>query len=148
MSTTPMIPLGMLPWECAVVGVPASLQSSPTKRRDWQAKVRTAARPLWPTQQDPLVDPLALTMVFFHFGEPVDADNMIKPTADALEGIVYLDDAQLDDAHGARRDLSVGVRLRSPTPLLAGALATAGITGQAFVYLRVTPPRQLEELLR
>jgi crossover junction endodeoxyribonuclease RusA len=135
-----------LPWELAVPGVPASLQSKGKRRPGWRSVVTAAATSGWPGP--PLTGPAALTMVFFHLGEPVDVDNMLKPTIDALVGIVLADDVLLDDVCGVRRDLRAPLVLRRPSPTLAAALATYGAAGQAFVYLPVHDPRNLEELLR
>jgi hypothetical protein len=87
-------------------------------------------------------------MVLFHNGESIDVDNMIKPTCDALVGVVFASDAQLHDVHGLRRQLGSSLGLRRPPPILAEGLAAYGLTSETFVYLRVAVPHDLEELLR
>lgn len=136
----------VLPWDCAVPGVPASLQSSTRKRADWRARVAAAAVARWPVEEPALEIPLALTMAFLHTGEPLDVDNMLKPTLDALKGIAYDDDARLDQVVGLRHDLSQGFRVTRLSPVLARALVDLG--GGPFVYLQLSAPTHLEELLR
>jgi len=137
-----------LPWDCAVPGVPASLQGSSRKRADWRTRVASAALSRWPADEPPLAVPLALTVAFLHSGEPVDVDNMLKPTLDGLIGIAYDDDDRLDQVLGLRRDLREGWRAARVSAVLAGALVQATIGGRPFVYLRLTPPAELEDLLR
>jgi len=91
-----------LPWDCAIPGVPASLQGSSRKRADWRTRMASAALARWPVDEPPLAVPLALTVAFLHSGEPVDVDNMLKPTIDGLIGIAYDDDAHLDQVLGLR----------------------------------------------
>jgi len=137
-----------LPWDCAVPGVPASLQGSSRKRADWRTRVASAALARWPVGESPLAVPLALTVAFLHSGEPVDVDNMLKPTLDGLIGIAYDDDDRLDQVLGLRRDLREGWRAARVSAVLAGALVQATMEGRPFVYLRLTPPAELEDLLR
>jgi crossover junction endodeoxyribonuclease RusA len=112
----------ILPWECAVRGVPASLQGSSRKRQDWRQKVTLAARARWPIADPPLEVPVAVTMIFLHYGQPVDVDNMLKPTLDALVGIVYDDDRRVDQVVGRRQELSVGLAVTAISPVLARTL--------------------------
>jgi len=137
-----------LPWDCTVSGVPASLQGSARKRTDWQQRVSTAAAQRWPAQEPPLNQPLALLVAFLHSGQPVDVDNMLKPTLDGLTGVCYVDDAQLEQVIGVRWDLSRTLRLGRLSPILVTAVVTAVSDGAPFVYLRLSPPVELEEMLQ
>lgn len=137
-----------LPWECVVPGVPASLQGSSRKRSDWRARVAEAAFQRWPSGRPPATEQLAATMIFFHTGQAVDVDNMLKPTLDGLEGIAYDDDRRVVQVNARRADLEEGLRLRSASSLLVAALSTALADGQPFVYVRLSMLPDLEDLLR
>lgn len=137
-----------LPWDCTLRGVPASLQGSAHKRADWRLRVSAAAARRWPAHEPPLEEPLALLVAFLHSGQPVDVDNMLKPTLDGLTGVCYVDDAQLEQVIGVRWDLSRTLRLERLSPVLVRAVVAAVADGGPFVYLRLRPPIELEEMLR
>lgn len=137
-----------LPWECTVRGVPASLQASKTKIGDWRRRVAEAAKERWPYGESPLEQPLALLVAFMHWGQNLDVDNMLKPTLDGLIDVAYVDDALLEQVVGARWDLSRTLRVERLTPVLARAVVEAIVDERPFVYLRLSPPVGLEELLR
>lgn len=122
-----------LPWECVVIGVPASVQGSPRAKNRWKAAVADAARDAWQVGAIPLTGPVSLTLTYFHDGAPLDADNMIKPTQDALIGITFVDDGQVKDVHASLRDLNGRYEVRSLRP----ALAQGFISGQPFVHIRI-----------
>ena len=136
-----------LPWDCAVPGVPASLQGSSGKQADWRTRVATAATARWPAGEPPLAEPLRLTVAFLHSGQPVDVDNMLKPTVDGLVGVTYVDDALLEQVLGARQDLSRVLRLDRLSPVLVRAVVESLTGGGPFVYLRLSSPVEFEELL-
>ncbi len=137
----------MLPWDCLVWGVPASLQGSAVKRGDRKARVAAAAVARWPPDQPALNEPLRLTVAFLHSGQPVDVDNMLKPTLDGLIGVSYVDDALLEQVLGVRHDLQVGLRLDRLSAVLLGAVVALFAGAGPFVYLRLSPPVEFEELL-
>ena len=91
---------------------------------------------------------MALLVAFLHQGQPVDVDNMLKPTLDGLKGVCYDDDALVEQVQGVRQDLSVELRLDRLSPVLLRAVVEA-VNGQGpFVYLRLSEPTNFEELLR
>lgn len=137
----------VLPWDCVVWGVPASLQGSATKRSDWRARVAAAAAARWPPGEPALHEPLRLTVAFLHSGQPIDVDNMLKPTLDGLIGVSYVDDALLEQVLGVRQDLQVGLRLDRLSAALLGAVVASLSGAGPFVYLRLSPPVEFEELL-
>lgn len=67
---------------------------------------------------------------------------MIKPTQDALNGIVFLDDHQVSDVHASLRDLNRSYIVRGLSP----ALAQGFMSDKPFVHIRVQDspdPREL-----
>jgi Endodeoxyribonuclease RusA len=137
----------VLPWDCAIPGVPASLQGSTTKRDDWKRRVAEEARRTWPSIRPPLTDPVAVTMLIFDVGQVGDIDNKIKFTLDALITIALANDDVVHQLTVARHDLLSPLRLLSPSPVLSGALDRLGSATNPFVYIRLTRTRALEELL-
>lgn len=136
-----------LPWDCTVQGVPASLQGSARKRTEWRQRVGASAARRWPVHEPPMDQPLRLVVAFLHSGQAVDVDNMLKPTLDGLVGVAYADDALLEQVTGVRWDLSRGLRLDGMSPVLLRALVQATSGGGPFVYLRLLPPADFEELV-
>lgn len=76
-----------------------------------------------------------LTITYFYEESGMDVDNIPKPIADALKGLVYIDDAQINDVLCRRRDLSVGLRIVNLSPTLAAGLKF----GAEFLHIRVDP---------
>jgi crossover junction endodeoxyribonuclease RusA len=123
-----------LPWECMVPGIPASVNGrDKIKKQRWRETVQAAARGAWSEGKPPLVSKLVIHITYFHDRAPLDVDNMIKPIQDALSGIVYVDDKQLTDTHGHRRDLNDRYQVRGLSP----AQAAGFVTGSPFVHIRI-----------
>jgi hypothetical protein len=138
----------VLPWDCALQGVPASMQGSTAKRDDWKRRVAEEARRTWPSILPPLTDPVAVTMLVFEVGQVGDIDNKIKFTLDGLINIALANDDVVQQLTIARHDLRAPLRLLAPSPVLSGALDRLGSARSPFVYIRLTRTRALEELLR
>jgi crossover junction endodeoxyribonuclease RusA len=133
----------VLPWDFVVIGTPLSAQASGTSKARWKTIVAAAAQAAWPAGEPPLVDKLQIQITCFHnSAPPLDADNMLKPIQDALIGIVYADDRQLTDTHGALRDINDRYLIKGVTP----ALASGFVAGVAFVHIRVAEPPDLGRL--
>ena len=124
----------LLPFEFTVEGPAISQQ---TRRRSrlqaWKAFVRSRAAARWPAHSAPLTQPLRVIVTYYFDGDPLDTDNMIKPICDALVGLVYQDDGQIDDNEAHRRSLSGSFRVRGMSPVLAEGF----VTGREFVHVRV-----------
>ena len=124
----------MLPFEFTVDGPPVSQQTKNRSRlQSWEAAVRSRAAARWPAQCPPLTQPLRVVLVYYYEGEPLDTDNMIKPIWDALKGLVYQDDGQINDAGAHRRSLDGSFQVRHMSPVLAEGF----VGGRGFVYVRV-----------
>lgn len=61
----------------------------------WSARSQSAA-------EMPLAGPVRLTMRFYRPRKAGDLDNRLKVTLDALNGIVFVDDAQVVELHAYR----------------------------------------------
>jgi hypothetical protein len=131
----------VLPWDFIVIGTPVSVNvKNGPRRASWRAAVQAAARAAWPAGEPPLTDKLQIQITCFHdSAPPLDADNMLKPIQDALQGIVYVNDRQLTDRHGALRDINGRFLIRDESVPLVLAL----VAGDPFVHIRVSiPPDQ------
>ena len=72
---------------------------TPRRTRNWEAAIRAAA---WEhVKLGPLHRrPLAVTLTFYRENHVrADTDNLAKAVLDALNGICYVDDAQIVDLH-------------------------------------------------
>jgi crossover junction endodeoxyribonuclease RusA len=86
------------PIEFVVNGTPVSLQARRSEARDeWKDRVRSAARTAIP---DPhFVSELRMAVTLYYMpSEPMqgDIDNIVKPILDAMSGLIYLDDRQVE----------------------------------------------------
>ena len=119
------------------------MQASARSRARWRECVREAAQAklspgswAWTTQ-------LRVAIVYFSEGpSSLDADNIAKPILDALNGVIWVDDRQIDEIVIRKSDLTALVALRNPPPELAEAL----IWNEAFVLVRVSADIDHQEL--
>lgn len=136
----------MLPIELIVVGTPISHQTRNRKRlRVWQQSVRDAAEIIWPTGRPPIAAQLKIIVVYYHDGTYVriDNDNLIKPIQDALNGLIYADDAQITDTTIRKTDINGRFRVRGMSPVLARGF----IQGEEFIYIHIQLAPDHEDLL-
>lgn len=124
-----------LPWDCTVTGTPVSVNSrSSSAVWEWKLVVAAKARALWPADERPLLDMLQIHATYYYAGRRrPDVDNFIKPISDALEGIVYVNDRQLLDAHTHLRSLDEPFIVRGMTE----QQATGFVDGLPFVHIRI-----------
>lgn len=117
----------MLPFEFVVFDTPRSQGSSNAQRGGaWQTQVANAAAARWGTQP-PVVNTLAVSITFLYdplqpAGQRPDIDNIAKPILDALEGLVYHDDAIISDVLCRKRSLDADPEIRNVSALLLNAL--------------------------
>ena len=124
----------MLPFEFTVDGPPVSQQARRRERiRQWISEVRAAAHQRWPSEELPTTRPITLTIIYLFDSVSADVDNIIKPIADALKNMVYVDDEQLTDVICRKRDLNGDIRIENPSRLLAERLTY----GNEFLYVMV-----------
>lgn len=130
--------------EFVVGGIPKAPGSNKTSRqrtRDWQSRVRDEAQQVIASVPDatfPVATPISVVIVYFHRdeGSGVDVDNMAKPILDALEGILFVDDARVSQLTARRTELKADLTIRNVTPALADGLALY----DNFVLVRLAPP--------
>lgn len=125
--------MATLPWECVVLGVPASLQSKGSTRARWKTSVATAAVSVWPADEAPLAVPVQVTITYFYEGSALDVDNMLKPIQDALIGIALDDDKHVTDVRGGKRDLANAFVVKGMSPILANGFVSNG----PFVHIKI-----------
>ncbi len=135
-----------LPFEFIINGPPVSHQTrNPARLRDWKALVRTEAAKRWPPWTAPVQVALKITVVYYHDSEVVriDEDNMIKPTQDAMNGLVYVDDRQVTDVSARKTDLNGSFRIRGLSPVLAEGFCR----DREFLHVRVEARPDHQDLL-
>ena len=119
----------------AVIGLPVSTQSSPKSKRQYQTTVAEAASK---NVASPVRDNEKIKIEIDWFSEGFqnkpDVDNIIKPIQDALKGILFVDDKQVESIVARRHDiLSVIHFMREPLCLIE--LLMNG--HREYVFLRV-----------
>lgn len=80
-----------------------------------------------------LTGPVHATMIIFCDTLQGDLDNRLKRTIDAMSGVVFEDDAQIETIHAHRYDASRPRDLERPSPRLVQAMDAEG----DCVYLRI-----------
>lgn len=110
----------------AVIGSPVSQQGSPKSKRQYQTKVAKAASN---SVVSPIKDDERIKIEIDWFSEGFqnkpDVDNIIKLIQDALKGIVFVDDNQVESIVARKYDILSVIRfLREPLciiePLMNG----------------------------
>jgi hypothetical protein len=131
-----------LPFEFVVAGVPVSDQSENDRARErWRRQVRAAAAAAWSKGAKPLESSVSIVIAFFHSGESdLDVDNIPKLVLDAVKGLIYTDDHQVEQVT-IRRTRIVPGDVLTAMPFLIDAEI-----GPPFVYIRVDPPPNHAEL--
>jgi len=101
-----------------VIGVPVSSQSSRESKKRYQQLVAQEATKSVPS---PIEDKEKVRIEIDWFSEGFenkpDSDNIVKPIIDALKGILFADDRQVE-SHIARRHDTLGVMTFQMEPLL------------------------------
>ncbi len=126
----------MLPFEFIVAGPPVSHQTrSRARLQAWIATVRAEASRRWPLNQAPATSRLKITLVYYHDAVTVrlDNDNMLKPIQDALQGVVYVNDAQITDTSVRKTNIDQPMTVRG----ISRVLAEGFCRGDEFLYVKV-----------
>jgi hypothetical protein len=108
----------------------------------WQRRVRAAGEAAWPSGQAPIGVAVELRITHYAERQVSDMDNMVKPIQDALQGIAYVNDRLVKDAHGNWRDIDGRFRVR----YISGPLAAAFGHGAEFVHIRLWFAPEQEDL--
>ncbi len=124
----------MIPFEFVVEGIPVSLQAKSHSKVKWKQKVTNEAFNLWIAGDLPTTDNVQVTILYFYDKiTGIDVDNMLKPILDALKGLVYVDDGQITDVIGRKREIHGDFTLWLPSPLLLASIKK----GVDFVCVQV-----------
>ncbi len=77
---------------------------TPQRTRDAEEAVGWAFREAYPGTLAPLTGWLGMRCTFYTKSQKPrsDVDNLLKLVSDALEGIAYVNDKQIEDVHGKR----------------------------------------------
>jgi hypothetical protein len=134
------------PVEFIVVGTPVSHQARRREAlRSWMATVEEKARLALAAGPDPVGEPVEVLVVYYHdegAANLPDEDNLLKPIQDAMQGIVYADDTQVRDGTCSKRNLDAAFKVRRMSPVLADGF----VQGEEFVYIKVSPAPDPEDL--
>lgn len=112
-------------FEFVVEGPAVSLRASNKSRsryRKWVLKVRSAAERSWRAGEKPTSDTVEVAISNYYTAAPPDVDNVVKPILDALKGLVYNDDGQVQTVTSRKIELQEGLRFSDPGSSLAAAL--------------------------
>lgn len=124
----------MHPVELIVVGVPVSLQSKGKGRAAWKARVANEAHKIALVGVHPHTGPIRVCITYYYEGSSPDVDNIIKPIQDALCGIVYVDDAQVEDTRCRKKRIDGSYTLEDVTPATLAAIRG----GRSFVRILIS----------
>jgi crossover junction endodeoxyribonuclease RusA len=132
-STLQALRTNVFPFEFTVQGLPISHQThNRAKLQAWKEAVRAAAHADWPGIP-PTTELVQLKVICYYDTDPPDVDNFHKPIQDALQGLVYVSDAQVTDAAPAKRDINGSFYVRYMPAILARAFER----GDEFVHVIV-----------
>lgn len=137
MTGSAMVAGNLLPFEFFIAETPRALGASARSRQRWIGTLRRAAR----RRTEELVElvwleerPLALSLFYFPpAAMEGDVDNIIKPITDALVGVVYLDDRQVERIVAQKFEPDVDWSFDRPSEVLSAALDAEA----PVVYIRV-----------
>ena len=125
----------MLPLSVVVEGVPVSLQTrNKNSLAAWKKKVRAAAITAASGDQPVTARVSVVVTHYYDVGGP-DVDNIIKPIQDAIAGVVYLDDDQVDHTSSRRRSLNGSYKIVNADAAILQGFAN----GTDFVHIRIAP---------
>jgi crossover junction endodeoxyribonuclease RusA len=119
----------------AVIGLPVSTQSSSKSKQQYKTTVaETASKSVVNTIRDNEKIKIEIDWFSAGFQNKPDVDNIIKPIQDALKGIVFLDDDQVESVICRKHDTLKMIRfMREPLCLIEPLM-----NGQKeYVFVRV-----------
>lgn len=133
----------MLPFEFTIKGPPVSSQTKNRKAlQRWKQSVKTAAAARVQPGTTPTALPVKVTITYYYEGDSPDVDNIVKPMQDALCGLVYVDDDQVQESRSRKRLLKGSYVLEGASQTLVLAMAA----GEAFLHMRIEAAKDEKEL--
>lgn len=124
----------MLPFEFTIEGPPVSSQTRNRIRlQQWKLDVQRAAQARVVPGTLPVRDAVRITITYYYEGDSPDVDNIIKPIQDAMHGVVFVDDAQVDETKSRKRPLNGSYQIKGAS----GVLLQGFSDGKDFLHVRV-----------
>jgi crossover junction endodeoxyribonuclease RusA len=124
----------MIPFEFTIQGPPVSNQTRNRARlQQWKQDVRQVAQARVPAGAAPVTDAVRITITYYYEGDTPDVDNIIKPIQDAMNGVVFVDDGQVDETKSRKRPLNGSYQIKGASGVLLHAFAA----GKDFLHVRV-----------
>lgn len=125
----------MLPFEFTIQGPPVSHQTRNRARlQQWKQDVRAAAQARISAGEAPSPDSVQITITYYYEGDSPDVDNIIKPIQDALNGLVFVDDAQVSETKSRKRPLNGSYQIKGASGVLLQGFAA----GLGFLHIRIS----------
>jgi crossover junction endodeoxyribonuclease RusA len=121
--------------EFVVSGMPVSSQAKDLALKAAYRRAVVEAAQVAMGTLEPFATPVLIFLAIFgEGGVRPDGDNVAKLVQDALQGIVYVNDRQIDDTIIRRRGVEEPIIVAGTPELLACTLAR----GASFMYVEVT----------
>jgi crossover junction endodeoxyribonuclease RusA len=125
------------PLEFIIAATPISLQGSAASKRRWKAAVEAAARERIREKVElHFLDRRSISLTVYYFTSALmqgDIDNIVKPIMDALVGVAYMDDKDVERVVIQKFEPGVEWFFADPREELAAALDT----DPPVVYIRI-----------
>ncbi len=133
----------MLPFEFTIKGPPVSSQTRNRRRlKQWKSEVKSAAQKQLSANASITHGEVTVTITYYYDGNSPDVDNIIKPIQDALNGIIYNDDAQVTETKSRKRSINASYMIRGVSSVLLAAFAD----GNEFLHIKVCLAEECEVL--
>jgi len=111
---------------------------------NWKDLVRAEAERLWPQGNLPSNGTLHITITYYYENSPVDTSGIVKPITDALIGLVYNDNSQIDELTLSRQDLYGSFRIPDFSPVLAEGFGRS----HEFLHVKIDGLPAFRELVK
>lgn len=124
----------MFPIEFIFNGPPLSLQSkNKARKRNYMAMIANEATNSLPAGFSPTVDEVEIIITYYYENQAGDVDNIIKPIQDSLNGVIYMDDAQVVDSRSRRKDINGSYKIRNVSAKILEGFSL----GNDFIHVKV-----------
>ena len=139
----------LLPFDISILGIPISSQTSSRngkkKKRIYKDRIFNQAKSKLAEDFKLITENVKLKLVYFYDeSTDLDADNIIKPIQDALEGVIYANDNQVVSIECKKKNLNGNYRMRG---VITEELFKGFSSDEEFVYILVEFASNEEELL-
>jgi crossover junction endodeoxyribonuclease RusA len=120
--------------EFVVRATPVSQQARRSKNlQAWRDRVSIAARRAMNSGAPWNDHPLLVTIIHFHEETKMDVDNLPKPILDAMKGIAYVDDGQIQELTIRRHSIYDDLGFYTISQMILAEL----VAGREFVYISI-----------